>query len=123
MEGIKNFLNFIYDNWTTILVSLGLIAGIIRKTISYKNKSKEEKLAIVKQQIQQTILKMISDAEFEWEEWDKAGSIKRSQVIKQIYDSYPILNLITDQQSFIAWVDEQIDNALGELKNVIQTQE
>lgn len=123
MEGIQNFLNIIYDNWTTILVCLGLIVGIVRKTITYASKTKEEKVAIVKQQIQQTILKMISDAEFEWEEWDKAGSIKRSQVIKQIYDSYPILNLITDQQSFIAWVDEQIDNALGELKNVIQTQE
>ena len=36
----------------------------------------EEKIEIAKMQIQETILKMISDAEVDYEEWNKAGGYK-----------------------------------------------
>lgn len=120
MSGVQNFLNFLYENWTTILVCIGLIIGIVKKTIDYMSKSKDERVDIVKEQIQQTILKMISDAELEWEEWDKAGSIKRSQVIKQIYEEYPILSKVIDQTELVEWIDNQIDSALDTLRDVIK---
>lgn len=120
MSGVQNFLNFLYENWTTILVCIGLIIGIVKKTIDYISKSKDERVDIVKEQIQQTILKMISDAELEWEEWDKAGSIKRSQVIKQIYEEYPILSKVIDQTELVEWIDNQIDSALDTLRDVIK---
>lgn len=91
MEGLQKFLQILNDNWTSILVCAGLIVGIVKKTQDYMSKSQEEKIELAKKQIQTTILKMISDAEVDWQEWSKAGSIKRSQVIKQIYEEYPIL--------------------------------
>jgi hypothetical protein len=38
------------------------------------------------------MLKLISDAEVDYEAWNKAGSIKRAQVVQRVYEQWPILN-------------------------------
>ena len=119
MSGIQNFLTIVYNNWTTILVCIGLVIGIVKKTIDFFSKSNKEKVAIAKSQIQVTVLKMISDAEIEWEDWSKAGSIKRAQVIKQIYDEYPILSTVATQEEVIAFIDHEIDNSLKTLRAIV----
>ena len=123
MEGLQKFLQILNDNWTSILVCAGLIVGIVKKTQDYMSKSQEEKIELAKKQIQTTILKMISDAEVDWQEWSKAGSIKCSQVIKQIYDEYPILTKVVDQDALIKYIDEQIDGALDTLREIVKTNE
>ena len=123
MEGLQKFLQILNDNWTSILVCAGLIVGIVKKTQDYMSKSQEEKIELAKKQIQTTILKMISDAEVDWQEWSTAGSIKRSQVIKQIYDEYPILTKVVDQDALIKYIDEQIDGALDTLREIVKTNE
>ena len=123
MEGLQKFLQILNDNWTSILVCAGLIVGIVKKTQDYMSKSQEEKIELAKKQIQTTILKMISDAEVDWQEWSRAGSIKRSQVIKQIYDEYPILTKVVDQDALIKYIDEQIDGALDTLREIVKTNE
>ena len=121
MEGLQKFLQLLNDNWTSILVCIGLVIGIVKKTQDYMSKSQDEKIEIAKKQIQTTILKMISDAEVDWQEWSKAGSIKRAQVIKQIYEEYPILSKVADQKALIEWIDEQIDSALDTLREIVKT--
>lgn len=120
MTGVQNFLQILNENWISILVCIGLVLGIVRKTVDFFSKSDEEKVAIAKTQVQQTILKMISDAEYEWDEWNSAGSIKRSQVISEIYEKYPILSKIKDQDSLIAWIDEQINESLKTLRKIVE---
>ncbi len=119
--GLQNFLNIINDNWTTILVCTGLIVGIVKKTQDYLSKSDDEKIEIAKAQIKQVILKKISDAEVDYEEWNKAGSIKRSQVITEIYKEYPILSKVVDQTELTKYIDDAIDDALVELRKVIDS--
>lgn len=121
MEGLQKFLQLLNDNWTSILVCIGLVIGIVKKTQDYMYKSQDEKIEIAKKQIQTTILKMISDAEVDWQEWSKAGSIKRAQVIKQIYEEYPILSKVVDQKALTEWIDEQIDSALDTLREIVKT--
>lgn len=121
MEGLQKFLQLLKDNWTSILVCIGLVIGIVKKTQDYMSKSQDEKIEIAKKQIQTTILKMISDAEVDWQEWSKAGSIKRAQVIKQIYEEYPILSKVVDQKALTEWIDEQIDSALDTLREIVKT--
>lgn len=121
MEGLQKFLQLLNDNWTSILVCIGLVIGIVKKTQDYMSKSHDEKIEIAKKQIQTTILKMISDAEVDWQEWSKAGSIKRAQVIKQIYEEYPILSKVVDQKALTEWIDEQIDSALDTLREIVKT--
>ena len=121
MEGLQKFLQLLNDNWTSILVCIGLVIGIVKKTQDYMSKSQDEKIEIAKKQIKTTILKRISDAEVDWQEWSKAGSIKRAQVIKQIYEEYPILSKVVDQKALTEWIDEQIDSALDTLREIVKT--
>ena len=46
--GIQNFLQIINDNWTTIIVIIGLIVAIVKKAKDYLSKSDEEKIEIAK---------------------------------------------------------------------------
>lgn len=120
LNGIKNFLLILDANWTTIAVCLGLIIGIWKKVETYLDLDTEQKVAIAKKQIELSTLKMITDAELDFEKWNSAGSIKRSQVIKAIYKDYPVLEKVKDQDELIAWIDEQINNSLKTLRKVVK---
>lgn len=120
LHGIQNFLQLVNDNWTTIIVIIGLLVGLFKKIQGYLNKSDEEKIAIAKAQIKETMLKMITTAEQDYETWNEAGSIKRSQVIKEVYEKYPILSKAINQEEMIAWIDEQINNSLKTLRKIVK---
>lgn len=120
LEGIQNFLSLINDNWTTIIVIIGLIIALAKKIKNYINLTDDEKIEIAKTQVSETILKLISDAELDYNEWKQAGSIKRSQVIQDIFEKYPILSKVTDQKDLVEWIDKEIDNALEELRAIIE---
>lgn len=120
MEGIKNCLQFLYENWTGILVCVGLVVGIVQKTKAYFTKSKDERVEIAKTQIRETMLKLITKAEIDYESWNKAGSIKRSQVIKEIFEEYPILSKVANQESIIEWIDNEINKSLKTLREIVK---
>lgn len=123
LNGIKNFLSLINDNWTTILVIIGLALALWKKIESYSKLSTDKKIEIAKKQISENILKLITQAEKDYAEWEKAGSIKRSEVISEIYKEYPILAKVVNQEELIKWIDEQIDNALPTLRDIIKENE
>ena len=123
LNGIKNFLSFINDNWTTILVIVGLALALWKKIESYSKLSTDKKIETAKKQISENILKLITQAEKDYAEWEKAGSIKRSEVISEIYKEYPILAKVVNQEELVQWIDEQIDNALPTLRDIIKQNE
>lgn len=123
LNGIKNFLSLINDNWTTILVIIGLVLALWKKIESYSKLSTDKKIEIAKKQISENILKLITQAEKDYAEWEKAGSIKRSEVISEIYKEYPILAKVVNQEELVKWIDEQIDNALPTLRDIIKQNE
>ena len=123
LNGIKNFLSLINDNWTTILVIVGLALALWKKIESYLKLSTDKKIEIAKKQISENILKLITQAEKDYAEWEKAGSIKRSEVISEIYKEYPILAKVVNQEELVKWIDEQIDNALPTLRDIIKQNE
>lgn len=124
LDGVKNFLQFINDNWTSIIIIISLIIAIVQKTKSYLSKSNDEKIASAKSQIKEVILKLISDAEVDYEDWNKAGSIKRAQVIQKIFTDYPVLSKVANQEELIKWIDTMIDESLKELRKIVaQNQE
>ena len=123
LNGIQNFLQIINDNWTTILVIVGLALALWKKIESYSKLSTDKKIEIAKKQISENILKLITQAEKDYAEWEKAGSIKRSEVISEIYKEYPILAKVVNQEELVKWIDEQIDNALPTLRDIIKQNE
>lgn len=123
LDGLKNFLQFLNDNWTTIVVIISLIIALYQKIRIYLSKSKEERIEAAKVQIKEIVLKLITDAELDYENWAKTGSIKRAQVIQQIFAEYPVLAKVADQKELIAWIDSIIEEALKELRKIIAESE
>lgn len=120
LNGVKNFLEIINENWTSILVVLGIIITLVQKTIKYFSKTDEERIAIAKEQIAQQMLKFIGDAEEDYEDWKKAGELKRAQVIGKIFKDYPILSKVVDQKELIEWIDDTIDDSLVTLRKIVE---
>lgn len=126
MEGIKNTLIIIEENWTNILIVLSCLFAIYRKVKKYINMNNEEKekekeelkeetLKIVKT----VLLKLMSEAEIEWNDFEKSGSIKRSQVIKELYNEFPILKEFTDQDKLLEIIDSMINEEKSKMDEVI----
>ena len=121
--GVKNFLSFLNDNWTLIIVIAGLCVALGRKVKSYISLSNDEKIEIAKTQISESILKMITDAEKDYDDWVNAGAIKRSQVIKKIFEDYPILNNMTNQEEVIkSYVESERYEAAEEAENAAKVE-
>lgn len=120
VDGIQNFLSSVNENWTSVMVIIGLALAVYRNVKTYLSKSEDEKIETAKTQIKEIILKMVTEAEIDFEGWKQAGSIKRSQVISKIFGGYPIFSKIVDQQKIIGWIDNEIDSSLKTLHKVIK---
>ena len=116
ITGLKNFLLFINNHWTEITIIIGSAILLYRKAVDYIKKSDDEKIEIALTQIREIILGKCGQAEKEWEEWKKSGSVKRAQVIAEIYKEYPILNHVADQETIIKKLDEFIDESLKTIR-------
>lgn len=122
LTGIQNFLEYVNAHWTEIIVIVGLLIALYKKIKDYAVKSDEEKIAIAKKQIKETMLRLVTDAEKDYYEWVKAGAIKRSQVIEEIFMMYPILSKAVNQEELIAWIDDVIKEALKTMRDIFENQ-
>lgn len=122
LTGLHNFLQFINDNWGMICATVLLALAVFKKVVGFFSKSTEEKVAIAKQQIQETMLKLVTKAEKDYLTWVSAGEIKRSEVIDMIFKEYPILSKVTNQEELILWIDEVIDEALKKMREIFEKQ-
>lgn len=122
LTGIQNVLEFVNNNWTAIIIIFGLVIAVAKKVKDLFNNSKDEQIDIVKQQIKKIMLKLITDAETDYQAWDKSGAVKRSQVINQIFKMYPILSKVTNQEELIAWIDDVIDDSLETMREIFTKQ-
>lgn len=122
LTGIKNVLEYINNNWTAIVIILGLATAIAKKAREFFSKSEDERIAIAKEQIEEIMLKLITDAETDYRAWVEAGAVKRSQVINQIFEMYPVLSKVTNQEELIVWIDCVIDDSLKTMREIIAKQ-
>ena len=120
LTGLKNFLDLINQNWTLITVIIGLGILVFKKVKNYLSLSNQEKINLALGQIRISALKLVTDAEETYDNWVKAGAIKRAEVIDRIFEKYPILNKVTDQETLIETLDNIIDEALVEMRKVIE---
>lgn len=123
ITGVKNFLFFVNNHWTEIIIIVGLCIALYRRIVIYAKKSTDEKVSIALEQIREIILGKCGKAEKDWEEWKKSGAVKRAQVIAEIYSEYPILNQVADQETIIKYIDDLIDEALKTLREIVAEQE
>lgn len=122
LNGIKNFLMMINNNWPTIVVIIGLCIMIYRKIKDFVYLSEDEKIKAAKEQLSSVVLSLVSSAEIQYKDYQKAGEIKRSQVIDEIFKKYPILSKVTDQEELLQYIDDLIDEALKTVREIVRTE-
>lgn len=120
LNGIYNFLNFLNEHWTMICAIIVLVIAISKKAMSFFNKSQDEQVAIAKAQIREIMLMLVTRAEVSYAEWIKAGEIKRSEVIDEVFAMFPILSKVTNQAEIIAFIDDAIDEALKTMRKIFE---
>ena len=130
MEAIQKFMNFIMENWTAIFAVIVICIAVYQQVQVFLRKSKEEQQAIImeqieiaKEQVREIMLKLVTEAEKDYREWIKAGEIKRAQVIDAVFEKYPILLMVTNQQELIQWMDDTIDEALKKMRKIFEENE
>lgn len=123
LNGIQNFLMLINEHWTEIIVIIGLALVLYKRVKSYLGKTTDEKIKIAKEQIKETVLRLVTDAEMDYKEWVKAGAVKRAQVVEEIFMTYPILAKVTNQKELVAWIDDIIDEALETMREIFAENE
>ena len=122
LTSIQSLLQYINDNWTCIIIIIGLAISLSKKIADYSKQTDEEKIEIAKQQIKETILKLVTDAEEDYYQWVSAGGIKRSQVIDEIFTKYPVLSKVANQEELISWLDDAINDALKVMREIFENQ-
>lgn len=131
LDGIYNFLNFLNENWTLICSIFVVALAIAKKAQVFFAKSKEEReaiakaelenqIAIAKAQISEIMLRLVTEAETDYRLWLSAGEIKRSQVINEVFEMYPILSKVTNQEEIIAFLDDAIKEALKTMRKIFE---
>lgn len=120
LTGINKFLEFINENWMMIFSIATLIIVTIKRAKAYFSLSVEERVKIAKTQIKEIMLRLVTEAECDYRDFIKAGSIKRAQVIDEIFTMYPILSKVTNQEDLITWVDTVIDESLKDMRGIFE---
>lgn len=118
MEGVKNFLQFVNDNWTMIITIVGLGLGIYKKIKDYLSKSEQEKINIALEQIRKSMLELVVKAEREY--GSDTGKLKKSKVLNEIYAKYPELKNIVNQEDLEKQIDSIIDENLDQMKKMLE---
>ena len=119
LNTVAEFLKFANNYWTVVIIIIGLAYALYDKIKKYLATSKEEKIEMAKKALKENLLKYMADAEIEWSSYEKAGEIKRAQVISKIYEDYPIMREYVDQDELIKFIDKQIDSMKSEIDKVI----
>ena len=118
-EIVNNVVNSLSNSLPTIIIVIAIIIGVVRMVIQYSKMTKEERVNAALKVIKEELLKLMSDAEIEWEDYKKSGELKKSQVLKEIYSQFPFLATYIDQDTLVNKLYELIDNEMENMNKII----
>lgn len=119
MNGIVNFLTFIKENWTTIVTIAGLLLWIGLKIKDYIKLSKEQKIEMALSNAKKICLSLVTKAEDLF--GSNTGKIKKSYVIDELLNKYPILQEVTTKEDLEKELDRIIEDSLSQMKQILET--
>lgn len=118
MNGILNFLNMLNDNWTLILAAAAALFGIAAKTHKWVRMGEEEKRKAAIEAVRKSMLAMVTEAEQKY--GSGTGTVKRSDVLKEIFEQYPVLAQAIHIDGTTELLDSMIDTALKDLRKLLE---
>jgi len=118
MKGLMQLLTFLNENWTFIVISIGLALLLYKKIKAHSRLSTDKKIEAALCAISNTIISKMMNAQIDWYGIKEAGAVKRAKVLSDIYTEYPILKEYINQEELIKRIDVIIDEALMEVKSI-----
>ena len=123
-KGRKNIMShdifaFLDSAWSIFLVLLGIFIFLYNKITNYMKLTKEQKVEAALKVVKAELLKLMSDAEIEWQDFNKSGEIKKSQVISEIYKKFPFLAEYISQDELIEKIGELIEEQKAKMDEII----
>ena len=110
---------FLDSAWSIFLVLLGIFIFLCNKITNYMKLTKEQKVEAALKVVKAELLKLMSDAEIEWQDFNKSGEIKKSQVISEIYKKFPFLAEYISQDELIEKIGEMIEEQKAKMDEII----
>ncbi|MDY5181740.1 hypothetical protein [Butyribacter sp.] len=110
---------FLDSAWSIFLVLLGIFIFLYNKITNYMKLTKEQKVEAALKVVKAELLKLMSDAEIEWQDFNKSGEIKKSQVISEIYKKFPFLAEYISQDELIEKIGEMIEEQKAKMDEII----
>lgn len=119
MESLKKLAEFLYDNWSAIIIAIAVVITLINRVKAYASLSHDEKVAAAKKCVEAGIMEYVYEAEQWYNNNDvKQGLLKKANVISGIYKDYPILAALINQDEINKWLSDLIDEAVETLHNL-----
>ena len=119
MTGINNTIALINQYWSTLIALVGFVFLLSVEIKKYLKMSDEEKVQAALKAIKPILLKHMSEAEVKWDNYKKAGELKKSAVIQKVYDQFPVLKTYKNQDELIKMIETMIDEQLVEVNRII----
>lgn len=105
----------------TIAVGAVILKRVIMNIITFMNSPTDEQIDQIKKVLEEIIVSYVQAQEEEFLGYNGMGEIKRANVISMIYDKFPILKKYTDQEMIIDLIDEMIDDALIDVRDLVES--
>lgn len=123
MQGLVNTANFILENWSNIVFVAAVFIAVFFRIKKFFSMSKEDQKEAVLKVVKEEILKIMSDAEKDWDNYVKSGEIKKSQVINTIYEQFPALSSFANQDEIIKQISDMIDEVKPTMDKIFEKTE
>lgn len=121
MEAIKNFIQFVSDNWTMITTILAALAGLYAKIVTWRKKTKKQRIDAAIEAVRVSMLGLVTEAEQAY--GAGTGAIKRSHVFARIFEEYPILAESLELDKLVDLLDGMLNENLAELNKTLADNE
>lgn len=121
MEAIKNFIQFVSDNWTMITTILAALAGLCAKIAAWRKKTKKQRIDAAIEAVRVSMLGLVTEAEQAY--GAGTGAIKRSHVFARIFEEHPILAEALELDKLVDLLDGMLDENLAELNKTLADNE
>ena len=123
MTGFNNFIHLIQSQWTNIVVVIAIIATVVKTALSYSSMTEEQRVQSALKVVKEELMRLMCQAEIQWKDYKKSGDLKRSQVIKDIYNQFPFLSKYMDQDRLVKTIYEMIDKQMDNMDNLLNKPE
>lgn len=116
MEIIYKTLTLITEYIPIVITILLFILCGAKIGLAYFDRLKEANIDQILEIVKASVLKLMTDAEIDFSSYKKAGEIKKSQVINNIYKQFPILTKYKDQETLQAEISDIIENEMCKIR-------